>query len=395
MSPSLVTSLRMGESGQKPVETLYRPLFYWSLPFTFLYFSLPIFSKELGASAVAIGGLFSAFTATTLVLRPLVGLALDRYGRKQFFLGALGIYAIAMLAFAFSDSLGGLYLARIIQGAGSALLWSSLNTIVADMTGASERGRALGRVDEVTARGGLIGVFAGIAALSLLPGNGWRVAFLAFAGLTLYGLWLAWRNVPPTQPAPQAVPEAAPQRSRQFFLLLVIVFLTGLSEALLAPIYLTYLQDRYTTDPFTLGWAFFPAGLVMAFLAARLGAFSDRFGRAPMLAMGMAGAGLVSLVLPWLPGLVWLAAGYTLNAAFWALSEPAETALVADLSGAQQYGRAYGVYDFASNLGFTAGPLLGGLIYDLLNPEMPFYINGIILIVSAAWVLLLLRSEKV
>ena len=50
------------------------------------------------------------------------------------------------------------------------------------------------------------------------------------------------------------------------------------------------------------------------------------------------------------------------------------------------------MYEMAGQIGFTVGPLLGGLLYDAVARQTPFYINGAVLIAGALWVAFSMRS---
>jgi DHA1 family multidrug resistance protein-like MFS transporter len=53
------------------LASLQRPILLGSLAFGSLGFVLPIYSKQLGASALEIGGLFSVFSIMTVLFRPI------------------------------------------------------------------------------------------------------------------------------------------------------------------------------------------------------------------------------------------------------------------------------------------------------------------------------------
>lgn len=366
-----------------------------SLGFGFLWFALPIFGKRLGASALEIGALFSVFTLVTVLLRPLVGRALDRFGRKWFFVAGLACYAAAMATFAAVSSLGTLYIARIIQGIGASLLWLSAYTIATDRMPTEERGHAVGRVDEALARGALVGAFLGFALLSFLPGDqGWRWVFLVYAVAAALGAWQALVKTPETRPLKAAPGKRSELNLRALLRLMAIVFLAGISTAMITPLLLIFLQDKFTTDIATLAWAYVPAAVVASFLPSRLGRISDRFGRVAPMALGMVVSGAVSLLMPNLASMVWLVILWVVEAIGAAAAAPAQEAMVADLTGGDERGTGYGFFTFAASLGAVIGPLVGGWLYDNTGHAAPFYLNGLILFVAAGLAVLLLRRPR-
>jgi MFS family permease len=167
-------------------------------------------------------------------------------------------------------------------------------------------------------------------------------------------------------------------------LLLLVTAVTGASWAMISPILMIFLQEKLAAGVAELGLAYLPAALIWAMLPSRLGALADRIGRKPLMVLGMAAAAASSFLIPHLTGLFGLAALWAFQALCYAAGDPAEEALVADLTGSDQRGRAFGAYTLAAGLGATAGPLLGGWLYEGPGPQTPFYANGVVLALCAA-----------
>lgn len=365
----------------------FTPVFLGSAAFVFLNFALPIYTRDQGVGAMAIGGLYSVFTLTMLLARPLVGWALDRFGRKRFYTAAFLFYALACLVFAAADTLIDFYLARFLQGIGASLMWVSARTMIADITGDGARAETMGQLNATSIRGGMVGAVYGFTLLGMMPiQQAWSWAFGGYALLALAGLIVAAIRSPETRTATPPSQQIPVQISVPLRRLLMIVLLSNFASALVEPIYLIYLQDKFSLGIRELAFAFFPAGIVYATLPRYAGRLTDRVGRTPMIALGVSCAALVSLLLPWLSDIVWVAACYTLFAAGWALAGPAEDALVGDLSSDLDRGRVFGFKEAAASAGAALGPLVGGAIYDHWRPELAFVTNGLLLLVTAALV---------
>jgi DHA1 family multidrug resistance protein-like MFS transporter len=386
-------------------HTLKWSILLCSLPLFILAFLLPIYAQDLGASASDIGGLFAIFSLAMIVVRPVVGLAIDRYGRRYFLLTGLGAYVLAMGVFALADTLLLLYVARLIQGIGAALTWIAIYTIAAELAVPGRRGEAIGEADGAGERGGVYGAIAAFGLMAWMPlRTGWIVVFMVYTVCAIIGVWLAWRRVPETKSAvPAPSPETAaaackPSLSETLSWglskLLFIVFLTKASQALINPLLLIFLRDRFGLAFWQLAIAYLPAALILGFLPGRMGRLSDRIGRAPLMGIGLFISALTSCAMPSLSSLTWFVAVFALHAFGIVTATPAQKGMVADLTRRDHWGRAFGLYTFTASLGTAAGPLLGGWLYDQAGQAMPFYANAILLVVSALWTVLMLGHMK-
>src|SRR5512140_355885 len=190
-----------------------------------LLFMLPVYTRHMQFSALEIGSLFTAFSITALVGRPLVGWGIDRLGRKPFFVAALLVYAAALGVLAAANNLWIMALGRAIQGIASSLLWISVYTIASDLAPSDQRGRSVAVVDGAAAQGALFGTLPGFALALLLPlDTAWPLMFGIYALAALAGAWMAWRRIPETRPAAPPPGTQKASLAPALYRLMVIVF---------------------------------------------------------------------------------------------------------------------------------------------------------------------------
>lgn len=109
------------------------------------------------------------------------------------------------------------------------------------------------------------------------------------------------------------------------------------------------------------------------------------------MVLGLVAAAAGSLLLPSLPTVTAFAVLWALLALCFAAGDPAEQALVADLTGYDRRGRSYGLYAMANDLGATIGPFGGAWLYQHVGTSAPFYANSVLLALSALLLALFLR----
>lgn len=121
----------------------------------------------------------TAFLLGQSISMPIFGKLGDLYGRKDFFLGAIGLFILGSVIGGFAPSMGLLILARAIQGVAAGAMMILSQAITADVTTARERGKYMGFMGSVF---GISSVLGPLLGGWFTDGPGWR--------------WAIWLNIP-------------------------------------------------------------------------------------------------------------------------------------------------------------------------------------------------------
>jgi MFS family permease len=117
------------------------------------------------------------------------------------------------------------------------------------------------------------------------------------------------------------------------------------------------------------------------------GTLADRIGARPVLVGGLVAFALASAIYVVADSPGWLWAARLGQGAAAAAFSPAASALVARLNPAAKHGRAFGSYGFYKSIGYTLGPLLGGLLVWAGGLRLLFVVLTALGLAVAGWVL--------
>lgn len=372
-----------------------------------IVYLIPLFlSNVLGVRMVFIGLIDGIAETTASLVKIYSGALSDKIGKRKW-LTVLG-YVISTVAkpfLYFANTWGGVLGVRFADRIGKGIRTAPRDALVAASTDEANRGFAFGLHRAGDTAGAFIGI--GIAALiiwltqtnqAILSVNTFRIAVLASiipAILAVIVLAVGATDLDGTGKGSGVMRLSLQGMDTRFksFLFIVVLFTLGNSSDSFIILRaqergLSVLQTMFMLMTFT---------AIYTILSGPLGVLSDKIGRRKLIIGGWFVYGLMYLgfALAQTGWQIWTLFG--IYGIYYAATEGAAKALIADLVPDSQRGTAYGLFNAA--IGITALPasLLAGLLWQGagtwtgFGPSAPFLFGAVLSLVAS---LLLWRQLK-
>jgi predicted MFS family arabinose efflux permease len=319
---------------------------------------LPVMSASLRVSLLATGLLVTIYAVVVVVASAPLTYLTRGVPRRPLLSGLLGIFAAGTLAGAAAPGYGWLMATRVVTALSQAVFWSIVFVAAAGMFPASERGRAIA----VAASGGPLAILLGVPAGTWLGQHaGWRVAFVAVAGVGLATAAAVVALVPARGPAENHAAAGTHPDALRFGLLVAATLLA------VAGTYTSYTYvSAFLTKVSGLPAADVPLVLLLGGLASLAGIGCSGFlmSRHPRAALAGPAAILAA-------SMFWLYVLGTVGPAA-AILQGVESFGVAGI-GVSMQARVFvvsprgtdiasAVFSSAYNVGIASGPVIGGLV---------------------------------
>ena len=177
-------------------------------------------------------------------------------------------------------------------------------------------------------------------------------------------------------------------------ILWLISFITMLGIGLIAPLMSKYAQTLGASN-FEIGVIFGSFALARTFAQIPVGYLSDRYGKKVFLLIGTFFYGFFTLLYPFAKSVIHLIVLRILNGISSSLINPVAGAYVATVAPREKLGEYIGLFNSALPLGFSLGPLVGGMIAKWYGIEAPFYFCGALSFLSFLICLFKLKNIRI
>lgn len=338
------------------------------------YFLLPKYlAVELLADPMTIGGVNAVSMLASVIAMPVIGVQVDRHGRKLY--GVLGAFTFALssIGFLWVDSVGPLlWFLRAVQGAAFTLYYVSVSTLATDLSPPQRLGQAIGLFGAVMISTNALG-----PALAEWGADafGWRSVFAGTAVSATLATFLT--SLIPEPPGRHEHDEHSSMlevlRRPGLPRVLAVAILAGITMGGVYTFYQPWALTRGIdqVSSYLIGFA-----VCAMVVRVGLGGLADRLGRLRVATVALFFYVAAPFSLIWVDVFGLFIAGSMLGLAH-GLFFPALNAVALDCARENERGKAMATYHGAFNIGFAAGSYLLGFVVVATSYPTVFTLAGV------------------
>jgi hypothetical protein len=347
------------------LRSVYYSAIFCSLGFFLVSFLIPIIAYTImGGSATEVALVFSMLTLGTAAFSPIAGKVAKRGRRRESIALGATVRALAYFGMAiaiFLNSIGLLILNSLVWGLGAAFYRVGSDAEVSERVIRDNRAEAFGRRESYSATGSVVGAAVGFGILYTFD---FVAVFLFFAVMNVFGGLIVIRHRPPLEPHKDVShhPDMRKAVGVGIIALVIAASLDTFIGALLSPFVEIFILYNYPgLDFFVLALVYLPAGIIAAVFVG---------------AMGILVLAFVPTIFPiaW-QGLLAIASFFTISSVTGVMAYT----VMSSVLGTAYEGRAgegFGMFEAAMGFSRFSAPLVGGLLWDLIDPIVPFLFVG-------------------
>jgi MFS family permease len=356
----------------------------------FPFFALYI-TQKFGVGMTEAGILLGMSSLFGLIGSMIGGALTDRFGRRQLILFGLVFSALSSLLFGLAWDVKLLYFLVMIVGVLSRVSTPAHDAMLADILPESKRQEAFGITRTVFNFAWIFGTALG----GLIATRSFLALFVADAVLSLTVAAILYRFLPETRPAFHATDKKSETLLNTIADYRVVLRDLGYMAFTIAGMVVliiyqqqygalaVYLRDVHHIGPKSYGLMLSISGLEAVLFQIWISRTIRKYPPFLMMTLGallfMVGFAMIGLV----QGFALFLLAVVIATVGEMVMFPTNKALAANFAPAEMRGRYMAIYDLGWTLPATFGPAAAGIILDNYNPNLLWYIGGILCAFSA------------
>lgn len=343
---------------------------------------LPTIMNELNISGSVVGYMVAAFAITQLIISPIAGKWVDRYGRKIMIVIGLFIFGFSEFLFGIGTTVSVLFISRMLGGVSAAFIMPAVTAFIADITTVATRAKALGYMSAAISTGFIIGPGIG----GFLAELGTRIPFYAAGVLGVVaaiGSMLLLKE--PTRAEAEPVEQGEEQKSGfqrifvpMYLIAFLIIFISSFGLAAFESLFSLFVDHKFSFTPKDIAIVITGGAIVGAVAQVVLfDRLTKRLGEIAVIRYSLIFSTLLVFIMTVVNSYMAILITTFLVFVGFDLIRPAVTAYLSKIAGNEQ-GFVGGMNSMFTSLANIFGPIIGGALFDK-NFDYPYYFAALVL----------------